>query len=129
MYHLSSLAKEKIIILILLCLIHNQGLTQTCTALGQTPETAIPVCGTDTLFQSPGSYCDGGLPGVWCRAPYVNKFMDMSPFYYSFTCFSPGTLGFVITPIDPDDNYSWQLFDITYIGDPNGIFLYPSATI
>src|ERR1035438_9490963 len=83
---------------------------QTCTTLGQNPSTAFPVCGTDTFSQSTVPYCGGRLiPGV-CSA---NGVTDTNPFWYKFTCFSPGTLGFVITPNDLNDDYDWELFDVT----------------
>src|SRR5450631_1218684 len=84
--------------------------SQTCTTLGQNPSTAFPVCGTDTFSQSTVPYCGGKLiPGV-CSADGV---ADTNPFWYKFTCFSAGTLGFLITPNDLNDDYDWELFDIT----------------
>jgi gliding motility-associated-like protein len=38
---------------------------------------------------------------------------DLNPFWYKFTCFTGGTLGFTITPANLSDDYDWQLFDIT----------------
>ena len=81
-----------------------------CTTLGQTPQTAFPVCGTDTFSQSTVPYCGGNvLPGN-CAPDGVS---DMNPFWYKFTCFTGGTLGFVITPNDLADDYDWELFDVT----------------
>ncbi len=40
-------------------------------------------------------------------------------------CFSSGTLGFIITPNDPTDNYDWQLFDISGRNDDD-VFTDPS---
>ncbi len=90
----------------------------TCTTLGQNPSTAFPVCGTDTFSQSIVPYCGGtSVPG-----PCGNTgFADLNPFWYKFTCFTPGTLGFVITPNDLNDDYDWQLFDITG-HDPNDVY-------
>ncbi|RYG04210.1 MAG: T9SS type B sorting domain-containing protein, partial [Chitinophagaceae bacterium] len=34
-------------------------------------------------------------------------------YWYKFTCFESGTLGFLITPENLNDDYDWQLFDIT----------------
>jgi len=40
--------------------------------------------------------------------------VDFCPFYYSFTCYQGGTLGFTIVPDSLDkDDYDWMLFDIT----------------
>jgi len=81
-----------------------------CTTLGQTPSTAFPVCGTDTFSQSTVPGCGGRS----ITAPGCQNFLtDINPFWYRFTCFQGGTLGFVITPNDPLDDYDWQLFDIT----------------
>jgi gliding motility-associated-like protein len=83
---------------------------QACTVLGQNPSTAFPVCGTDTFSQSIVPYCGGvAVPGPCTR----DGVTDTNPFWYKFTCFSSGTLGFVITPSDLNDDYDWQLFDVT----------------
>lgn len=83
---------------------------QTCTSLGQNPGTAFPVCGIDTFSQATVPYCGGrNIPGPCGNA----GFADLNPFWYKFTCYSSGTLGFVITPNDLNDDYDWQIFDIT----------------
>jgi gliding motility-associated-like protein len=38
---------------------------------------------------------------------------DINPYWYKFTCFTAGTLSFVISPNTSSDDYDWQLFDIT----------------
>ncbi len=92
--------------------------SQTCTTLGQNPSTAFPVCGIDTFSQSTVPYCGGKLiPGTCSR----DGVADSNPFWYKFTCFSPGTLGFLITPNDLNDDYDWELFDITG-HNPNDIY-------
>ncbi len=84
--------------------------SQTCSLLGQNPSTAFPVCGIDTFSQSTVPYCGGkALPGPCSR----DGIGDTNPFWYKFTCFTPGTLGFLITPNDLADDYDWELFDIT----------------
>lgn len=86
------------------------SIAQTCTTIGQNPSTAFPVCGTDTFSQATVPYCGGKLiPGV-CSQDGVT---DINPFWYKFTCFKAGTLGFLITPNDLNDDYDWELFDIT----------------
>src|SRR5262249_48314200 len=40
-------------------------------------------------------------------------YSDKNPYWYKFTCFTSGTLGFVITPNDLTDDYDWMLYDIT----------------
>ncbi len=92
---------------------------QTCTTLGQNPSTAFPVCGTSTFSQSTVPYCGGTrVPGP-CSA--TDGLTDTNPFWYKFTCFKAGTLGFLITPNDLKDDYDWQLFDVTG-HDPNDIY-------
>ncbi len=84
--------------------------SQTCTELGQNPSTAFPVCGTDTFSQSTVPYCGGrSVPGPCGDV----LFTDLNPFWYKFTCFQSGTLGLLITPNDLNDDYDWQIFDIT----------------
>lgn len=57
------------------------------------------------------------VPGCPGTANYENK----NPYWYKFTCFKSGTLGFVIDPNDAGDDYDWQLYDITGL-DPNEVF-------
>jgi gliding motility-associated-like protein len=105
-----------VLILGLFAFIHVHS--QTCTTLGQNPSTAFPVCGTDTFSQSTVPYCGGKLiPGVCSK----DGIADTNPFWYKFTCFSAGTLGFLITPNDLNDDYDWELFDITGY-NPNDIY-------
>ncbi|CAN5792944.1 hypothetical protein BH11BAC4_BH11BAC4_14100 [soil metagenome] len=84
---------------------------QTCTTLGQTPETAFPVCAADTFRQTSVPVCGGTtLIAPGCTGATLS---DLNPYYYKFTCFSAGTLGFTIKPVNGNDDYDWQLFDIT----------------
>jgi gliding motility-associated-like protein len=122
----------KFIVLFLLgfLLLDTQAVLSQCTTLGQTPATAFPVCGTTTFRQTnvplcstndlfvPG--CSGGVGG----ANYQNK----NPFFYKFTCYTSGTLGFVITPLAANEDYDWQLYDITG-RNPNDIFTVNSLVV
>ena len=90
---------------------------QTCTQLGQNPSTAFPVCGTSIFKQNNVPTCGGrNLPSPNCQ-----PFPDKNPFWYKFTCFQSGTLGFLITPNDLASDYDWQLYDITG-KDPNDVY-------
>jgi gliding motility-associated-like protein len=94
---------------------------QTCTTLGQTPSTAFPVCGTTTFEQVNVPVCTSNdlfVPG--CSGTGNVHYANKNPFWYKFTCFVSGTLGFVITPKDLSDDYDWQLYDITGL-DPNEV--------
>ncbi len=99
-----------------------KGNGQSCTTLGQTPSTAFPVCGTKTFAQQQVPICSSNtlyVPG--CKNTSKTNYENKNPFYYKFTCFSSGTLGFLITPNDLKDDYDWQLYDVTGL-DPNEIF-------
>jgi gliding motility-associated-like protein len=97
------------------------GYSQPCSTLGQTPSTAFPVCGTTVFQQTSVPLCRPGdlfVPGC----PKADGYGDRNPFYYRFTCYVSGTLGFVITPNAPNDDYDWQLYDITG-RNPNDVYL------
>lgn len=84
---------------------------QSCTTPGQTPSTAFPVCGTTTFHQT-------NVPICVTHNLYVPNctgaaYADKNPFWYQFTCYQTGTLGFLIKPNDAGDDYDWQLYDIT----------------
>ena len=110
---------KKSILVILLFIIFKNGFAQTvCTALGQNPGTAFPVCGTDTFSIASVPICgDRGVPGPCTGTPLTDK----NPYWYKFTCFTAGTLGFVVTPKTISDDYDWQIFDITN-KNPNDVY-------
>ncbi|MCX6318540.1 MAG: gliding motility-associated C-terminal domain-containing protein [Bacteroidetes bacterium] len=90
----------------------SEVFAQPCTTLGQTPQTAFPVCGTSVFRQSTVPICRNGdmvVPG--CAS--ADGYGDKNPFYYKFTCYVGGTLGFMITPLAANEDYDWQLYDIT----------------
>ncbi len=84
---------------------------------GQLPTTAFPVCGTDIFRQATVPI---GVTHA-LAVPGCGTYADNNPFWYSFTCFVGGTLGFLITPSNLGDDYDWMLFDITG-HDPNDVF-------
>ncbi len=103
----------KYFLLILLLFITDVVLAQTCDSLGQNPSTAFPVCGTDTFSQSTVPTCTNhGMPVPGCDLSGA-QYEDKNPFWYIFTCYTSGTLAFIIEPEDLGDDYDWQLFDIT----------------
>lgn len=84
-----------------------------CSALGQTPSTAFPVCGLDTFTQGSVPVCPGQtIPVPGCENTNIT-YTDINPFWYRFTCYTSGTLDFTIQPEDLNDDYDWQIFDIT----------------
>src|SRR5450631_3742031 len=107
--------------------ISSYARSQTFPVTGQLPSTAFPVCGTKSFNQSVvpiGSTNNLVVPGCEPTAPY----MDTNPFWYEFTCFSGGTLGFLITPKNLNDDYDWMLFDITG-HNPEDVFTDPSLVV
>ncbi len=98
--------------ILLLFTIYSANAQNGCTTLGQSPNTAFPVCGTTILIQNSVPDCPGiSLPVPVC--PEVNFYVDVRPIWYKFTCFTGGTLGFLIQPNSNSDDYDWQIFDIT----------------
>jgi len=96
---------------------------QPCTTLGQTPATAFPVCGTTVFHQTTVPICatnDLFVPGC-SSAPGGAAYQNKNPFFYRFTCYVAGNLAFTITPLAANEDYDWQLYDITG-RNPNDIF-------
>ncbi len=99
---------------------------QNCNNPGQTPGTAFPVCGISTFNQTTVPFCNNGtLPAPTCSG---TVFTDKNPFWYKFTCFQSGTLGFKITPTVIGDDYDWEVFDITN-HSPNEVYTNASLVI
>ena len=96
----------------------------TCITPGQNPTSAFPVCGTSVFIQSSVTLCGGRT----VPTPTCGNYDDRNPYYYKFTCFQSGTLGFVITPNNASSDYDWQLFDITG-RNPNDIFTNLALTV
>ena len=97
---------------------------QDCVAAGQNPSTAFPVCGTSTFTQTSVALCGGKtIPAAGC-----GQVTDVNPYWYKFTCFQSGTLGFVIAPHTASDDYDWQLFDITGV-NPDAVYTNPNLTV
>lgn len=83
-----------------------------CTVPGQNPATAFPVCGSSSFVQTTVPLCGGRrLPFGGCGQN--SGLTDINPFWYKFTCYKAGTLGFLITPAALTDDYDWELYDVT----------------
>lgn len=109
---------------ILLNVLVIPGWSQTCTTLGQNPSSAFPVCGTNFFAQTSVPACGGTKVPTKCTDNA--QYSDINPYWYKFTCYATGTLGFVITPKNLGDDYDWQLFDIT---GRNPMDIYTDATL
>ena len=97
-----------------------------CTTIGQTPQTAFPVCGTSVFKQQTVPACGGtSIPVPGCDKA-IAAYGDLNPYWYSFTCYVSGTLGFLITPNNLGDDYDWELFDVT---DHNLSEVYSNASL
>lgn len=108
-----------IISFLLISVINTNVYSQNCTTIGQTPVTAFPVCGTDVFQQNNVPLCvNQNLPNNCANG---NIIFDKNPYWYKFTCYVSGTLGFVITPNNITDDYDWQLFDVTN-HNPNDVY-------
>ncbi len=121
-------SKQTILTVLLLIMVSSLLKAQTCTALGQNPSTAFPVCGTADFKQETVPLCgsrDIIVPG--CEGDGA-AYMNRNPFWYQFTCFEAGTLGFLVTPKDLGDDYDWQLFDITG-HNPDDVFTDKSLVV
>lgn len=96
----------------------NKAGAQTCSLPGMTPDKAIPVCGTAVFNQPQVANCTGpNVAHTGCPEAVTS---DKS-FWYKFTCYQTGTLGFLIRGISSTDDYDWELFDITG-RNPNDVF-------
>ncbi len=112
-----------------LILFSAPAFSQPCTTLGQTPSTAFPVCGTTTFNQTTVPICatnDLYVPG--CSGNGGALYQNKNPFFYKFTCYVSGTLGFLIVPLASNEDYDWQLYDITG-RNPNDIFTNNSLVV
>lgn len=91
---------------------------QACSLPGMTPSNAIPVCGTAVFHQDMVTDCFG--PNIAARGCTVGVTSSKS-FWYKFTCFQTGTLGFLISGVSNTDDYDWSLLDVTG-RNPNDVF-------
>ncbi|OQY92955.1 MAG: PKD domain-containing protein [Sphingobacteriales bacterium UTBCD1] len=120
--------KSKLLLLFLMILLSGMVFSQACSTLGQTPSTAFPVCGTTVFQQTTVPICTNNklyVPG--CQNDGVT-YEDKNPYFYIFTCYGTGSLGFLITPNNMGDDYDWQLYDITG-RNPNDIYTDKSLVV
>ncbi len=117
----------KIVPLILLAFIIPFGVfAQICTGLGQNPTTAFPVCGTTAFVQNAVPLCGNRTLVTNCNDGTV--YSDKNPYWYKFTCYTAGKLGFLITPTTLTEDYDWQLYDVTGV-DPMDVYTNKSLIV
>ncbi len=110
------LKKKSIFIFFMLIAVGKLYAQTACTTLGQNPSTAFPVCGTNVFQQDSVPICSSNnlyVPGCSIPGDTSTTYQNKNPFWYKFTCFQSGTLSFVIIPDSPNEDYDWQLYDIT----------------
>jgi gliding motility-associated-like protein len=61
----------------------------------------VPVCATASIY----------VPG--CSGTGNVLYQNKNPYWYKFTCFTAGTLSFTVHPLASNEDYDWQLYDIT----------------
>ena len=101
--------------LLIACLLNAANAQPPCSGAGGTAQTGIAVCGTLVFPQANVPSCSGpNLPPSGCPDPVTSS----NSVWYKFHCYQSGTLGFLISPNSPADDYDWELMD--YTGRPPG---------
>ncbi len=102
--------KKLLILWIWVFVVAANSFGQACSLPGMTPDKAYPVCGTAVFHEDRVTNCDGpDVASTGCSVGVTSS----SSFWYKFTCYQTGTLGFLISGISASDDYDWELFDIT----------------
>lgn len=85
--------------------------SQQCSYPGQTPVTAILVCGSSSITVNTPTFCGNTLLPIPCGDGF--PYQNVNPNFFRMLCYSAGTLGFSILPSDLSADYNWALFDVT----------------
>src|SRR5688572_29586303 len=96
-----KLLSKYLVVLLSLVLQLKVNFGQACTNLGQTPSTAFPVCGTTVFHQTSVPICatvNIFVPGC-STGGGGTSYQNKNPYFYKFTCYAAGTLGFLIVPL------------------------------
>src|SRR3569833_2911746 len=121
------LSRQLLFSLLFLSICQGLRAQSRCTTLGQTPATAFPVCGSSVFTQTKVPECANGEVPAPCPNN-GNVYEDLNPYWYKFTCFTAGTLALTITPKNLNDDYDWQIFDITG-RDPSDVYRDPKLLV
>jgi gliding motility-associated-like protein len=105
----------KRVLIVCFFLININGFGQLCSNPGQTVQTAFPVCGNAIFTQNVVPACIG-VSTPSCSASNNN------PYFYKFTIYTSGTLGFIINPANAASDYDFQLFNVTNAANLTDIY-------
>ena len=112
-----------VIPILLLCTGQPLPVTAQC-GNGQTPMSATFICTSDTISHGTVNACTPQyVPFVGqygCTNYNPLDYYTGKPMWYRFHCYTGGTFGFFLK-YNTNDNYEWQLYDITN-HNPNDIF-------
>ena len=118
LYYLCMIMNKLTFLVIVSCFSFLKVFAQPCSLPGMTPSSAIPVCGIVPFPQDSIANCVG--QNIAIRGCSIGATSDRA-FWYKFTCYQTGTLGFIINGNDIGDDYDWCVFDITG-RNPNEVF-------
>ncbi len=119
------MTKKILFLLFFVTALVEEDFAQTCSLPGMTPDKAIPVCGTSVFRQPLVTNCTG--PNV-SQTSCTDAVTSNRSFWYKFTCFQTGTLGFLMSGLSNTDDYDWVLFDITG-RNPTDVFITNSLQV
>ncbi|MCP9751780.1 gliding motility-associated C-terminal domain-containing protein [Ferruginibacter sp. HRS2-29] len=107
-----------LLVFLLLCFSFSVK-SQVCSGPFMTAGTAQAVCGTLTFNLGTLPNCDGpNIPNN--TSGCGNIVTSDNSNWYKFHCYVGGTLGFLISPVMPED-FDWELMDITG-HNPNDVY-------
>jgi len=109
---------HRLLYMVIFCMFASYSNGQTCTNPGQNPATAFPVCGSTTFTQNSVPLCGNRSIINTCG----DVLTDKNPYWYKFTCYKTGTLGFVISPLAANEDYDWQIFDVTGVTNLDQVY-------
>lgn len=117
---MNSCNKKIFFTLLLQFIFMNSIQAQSCFIYpGSSPFNPIPVCGTVAFRQPAIINCGGPFLATaicgkgWPLGSDRGGLTTDRSYWYRFTCFQSGTLGFLITSDLSTDDYDWALLDIT----------------
>lgn len=109
-----------IVLLIFFCQVRVNA-QRPCLGPGRTATTAQAVCGALVFHENNLSNCTGqNIPNP--TAGCGNIVTSDNSAWYKFHCYQSGTLGFLLTPLGINDDFDWEIMDITG-HNPDDVFI------